>query len=361
METYKSINYIYFLFKYLTIGVFCIILGACSLPRGTAMLEELMVQKPKDIKQFKRYDVTSELISKLENSKSEPVVWPKNETQTYRLAPGEMVHITIWNSSSSSLFLIQGQKNVTLPAMRINQVGEIFFPYVGNVKIGGLDIATARLMMETQIKLSSPNAQIQLNIDPGAINSFKFLGDVVNSGKYAIEDENLTIISALALVGGISNGITNPQLHLERKNKKYTISLNALYNDADLNIQVIPGDFLRITADIREFQVLGASGNSKIINFDSQEISVRKAIAMAGGLDGSKSNPKGVLLLRNREQLNVIPEPQIFVFDLTSPDSLFASEEFLVADNDLILVTESPAISYQLILSLIAMSVGILK
>lgn len=355
----KTKNYI--LVKFLLIGFISLTLGACSLPRAVAMLEELTDQKPNDVKQFKRYDVNSELILNMDTAPTVTTNWPSNKKQTLRLATDDKVNITIWNSSLSSLFLTAGQKNVTLPSIRINKKGEIYLPYVGNVKIGGLDASTARAKLETKIKISSPNAQIQLSVDPGTNNSFKVLDGVNKAGTYSINDENISITAALALAGGTVSNILNPQLKLERSNSQYSISLDALFDNPKLDIQVFPNDLIRVIHDSREFQVLGASGKSQIINFDSQEISVRKAIAMAGGLDGSKSNPKGVLLLRNNDQLVKDSVPQIFVFDLTSSDSLFASEEFLIADNDLILMTESSAVSAKLILSLLAMSAGLLK
>ena len=116
----------YFSVKFLLIGLFPLILGACSLPRAVAMLEELTDQKQNDVKQFTRYDVNSELILNMGTAPAVTTNWPDNKKQILRLATDDKVNITIWNSSLSSLFLTEGQKNVTLPPIRINKKGEIY-------------------------------------------------------------------------------------------------------------------------------------------------------------------------------------------------------------------------------------------
>ena len=339
--------------------------AACSLPRGTGLLEELAPSSEDIDGKFLKYEVNSQLLNTMPNltghAGSRAFDWPEDKAFDQTLKQGDLVTTTIWDMSSSSLFIVAGQKSSALSPMRIDSGGLIELPYSGAVKLAGLTVPEAQRAIRDSVRSSSPSAQVQIVVEAGPLNSFSMLGEVGKPGVYQLLQPNFTISTALALAGGVAQGLVNPQVKLERNGKLYIAPLDDVLKNTDINISVLPGDLIQIVADPREFQVLGSSGKSQILNFDAPDISMRKAIAMAGGLDGSKSNPKGVVLLRNRDEGAKGEKPQIYIFDLTNSDSLFAADEFLVLEDDLIVMTESPAPSAQLILSLIAMGAGVIR
>ena len=339
--------------------------AACSFPRGTGLLEELAPESEDIEGKFVKYEVNAELLKArpnlVKNVGSKAFHWPVDKIFDQTLKHGDVVTITIWDTSSSSLFIVAGQKSSALSPLRIDSGGFIQLPYSGAVKLAGLTVPEAQRAIRDSVRSSSPSAQVQIEVEAGPLNSFSMLGQVGKPGVYQLLEPNFTISTALALAGGVAPGLVNPQVKLERNGKLYTAPLDDVLENTDINISILPGDLIQIVADPREFQVLGSSGKSQILNFDAPDISMRRAIAMAGGLDDSKSNPKGVVLLRNPDESVKIEKAQIYTFDLTNPDSLFAADDFLIREHDLIVMTESPVPSAQLILSLIAMSAGIIR
>lgn len=342
--------------------LFILLIGACSLPRGTGLLGELA---PDSEGKFTKYQVNSELLKTFpylaESTRSKAPHWPKENKFDQTLKQGDVVTSTIWDASSSSLFVVAGQKNTTLPPMKINVDGLVELPYSGAIKLAGLTVPEAQEAIQNTVRSGSPGAQVQITVEAGPFNSFSMLGEVSQPGIYQLLEPKFTMSKAIALAGGVVPGLVNPQVKLERNTKLYTVPLDDVLRNTDINISVLPGDSIQVVADAREFQVLGSSGKSQILKFDAPDISMRKAIAMAGGLDGSKSNPKGVVLLRNPDEGVKDAVPQIYVLDLTNPDSLFAADEFLLLENDLIVMSESAAPSAGLILSLLAMGTGLIR
>jgi polysaccharide export outer membrane protein len=340
-------------------------IAACSLPRGTGLLEELAPMSEDIDGKFVKYEVNSELLKTMpgltENVRSKAFDWPVEDKFDQTLKQGDVVTSTIWDASSSSLFIVAGQKSTTLPTMRIDGSGLIELPYSGTIKIAGLTVPEAQKAIQDTVRSGSPSAQVQIVVEAGPLNSFSILGEVRKPGVYRMLEPNFTISTAIALAGGVAPKLVNPQVKLERNSKLYTAPLKDVLRNTDIDISILPDDLIQVVADPREFQVLGSSGKSQILNFDAPDISMRKAVAMAGGLDGSKSNPKGVVLLRNRDEGLKDGQSQIYIFDLTNPDSLFAADEFLILEDDLIVMTESPAPSAQLLLSLIAMGAGLIR
>ena len=138
----------------------------------------------------------------------------------------------------------------------------------------------------------------------------------------------------------------NAQISVQRDGRLYGVAYDALLKDPKLDAQLHSGDAIYVEEDVKSFQVLGASGREEIVEFDGPKVSARRAIALAGGLNDTRANPQSVLVLRQYDDINEAAGPKksrvIFVINLTTADGLFSAENFQIADNDLVLMTESP-------------------
>jgi polysaccharide export outer membrane protein len=180
-------------------------------------------------------------------------------------------------------------------------------------------------------------------------------------------DRAMTVLGLISLGGGVAPGIENPQVRLLRGARGYAISMERLLNEPDLDTLLRAGDKLVVEKDPRYFMALGASGREEMVPFRRETVSALEAVTIAGGISDARANPQGVLILREYPQsaLQSAAQPGpshsrvVFSMDLTSADGLFSAGNFSLESGDLVLATESPAVSARTILALLGAGVGV--
>lgn len=200
----------------------------------------------------------------------------------------------------------------------------------------------------------------------GRKSSVDLVSGVASPGNYPLEDRNMTLLSVLALGGGVPAGTVNPQVRISRGGKLYGISLARLLADPALDPALRGGDKIYVNAEQRYFLSFGAAGREAQIKFPQDSLTAMEAVTISGGLNEIRADAKGILILREYGP-NALrsdgsgPDKQrmIFAFDLTTADGLFSAGDFPIQHKDLVLATESPLTNARTILSLFGTSLGL--
>lgn len=149
------------------------------------------------------------------------------ESRKYQLGSGDKIYITVFGHDDlSGEFDIDGTGNVS-------------FPLVGNIQMGGLTIEKAEVAIRNALKpdyLIDPRVSVQvLNYRP-----FYILGEVKTPGSYPYVN-GMTVMQAVALAGGYTyrareNNVlilrTGPEGQTEQPAKETTV--------------VLPGDIVKV-------------------------------------------------------------------------------------------------------------------
>lgn len=347
-------------------------LTACSLPRGAALSSEIVREKGSDEPTFSVVNVSRSNIAQLAGW---PVTGWSGRYHWLRsgrgpnssvIRAGDSLNLVIWDSQANSLLAPDTEKLVNMPNLVVSSGGTIFIPYLNTVSVVGKTPSQARSLIQESIVTIAATAQVQLSVIPGKQNSADLVTGVANPGTYPLPDRNYSILSLLALGGGVSPTLRNPLVRLIRDGKTYEIPAAALFSDASKNITLRGNDKVLIQEDKRYFTALGATGTESLVYFDKENITAIEALSMIGGLTDDRANLKGVLVLRDYPTRALRtdgkgPEMQqvIFVFDLTSADGLFASRSFQINPNDTVLATESAVTKASTILRIIGSALGI--
>ncbi|HEU4708775.1 MAG TPA: polysaccharide export protein EpsE [Methylophilaceae bacterium] len=114
---------------------------------------------------------------------------PKN----YTLGPGDEIRISVFQNPDLSL------------DTRVNENGNITYPLIGEVDVGGKPIASAEKAIASALKSGGFVQQPQVNILLMRIrgNQVSVLGEVNRPGRYPIETFNTHVSEMLANAGGI--------------------------------------------------------------------------------------------------------------------------------------------------------------
>ncbi|MBB3994044.1 polysaccharide export outer membrane protein [Sulfitobacter undariae] len=360
--------------KHFILIALALTLAACgNLPRGAAIQSEITKGADTPEADFAVYPVTKAFLSSVKE-------WPSTGERKYGwlqhstgsnaqiIRPGDTLNVVIWDSAENSLLMGPGARSTNLSGVRVSESGNIFVPYVGKVHVSGRTPDSARELLQRQLETVSPGAQVQLNALEGRTNSIDVVSGVRSPGNIKMPDQNFSVLAAISAAGGVNNSMVNPQVQLIRGQKTYRTSLSKLFDNPKLDTRLSGGDRIIVEADPRYFLSLGATGSESQFTFNRDTVSALDALSIIGGVNDSRANPQGVLILREYPASALAsgqrgPRQQrvVFTIDLTTSDGLFSARNFNINPGDLVLATESPVTNVRTIFGLIGSAFGVIN
>jgi polysaccharide biosynthesis/export protein len=168
---------------------------------------------------------------------------------------------------------------------RVGSNGDVYLPLVDYVHVLGLTPEEAAAVIEKRYVdggfLKDPH--ITLLIDEYESQGVSVLGEVVKPGVYPVLGGQ-RLLDLIAAAGGYTEkaGRSIAITHRGSPDKSVTVPLSRNTTDGDNNVDVSPGDTVIVKrADI--FYVVGDVGHPSGFLMDSENLTVLKAIALAGG------------------------------------------------------------------------------
>ncbi len=120
----------------------------------------------------------------------------QNQVAEYRLGPGDVVRISVYQSPDLAL------------EARVGEAGTISYPLIGSVRIGGLGVTQAEKTIADALRtgnfLRAP--QVSLMVVQVRANQVSVLGQVLKPGRFPIETADMRISDLLATAGGVAPG-----------------------------------------------------------------------------------------------------------------------------------------------------------
>lgn len=357
-----------------------LLLSACSTPRGAGLQSEVLAVQDAPAGEeaapdFTVHPVTRDslaVIGEWPATGGQRYDWIRRQEQTASMiiAAGDTLSVTVWDAEENSLLTGPGARVAQLQDAQVSTAGEVFLPFVGDLRVAGMSIASARERIEALYAETIPSAQVQLSVTPGRANTANLVGGVAAPGVYPLPDRDYTILALLAEGGGVQGGLVNPQVRLFRGGNVYGISLDRLYDDPALDTTLMGGDRVIVEEEDRTFLSLGATGSESLHVFPQDRVSALEALSIVGGVNDDRANPQGVLILREYPAAAVRRPDQpetagppmtrvVFTIDLTSADGLFSARNFRIMPGDLVYATESPVTAARTVLGMLGAVLGI--
>lgn len=348
-----------------------VILAACSLPRGAALQSEIINESKSDTPTI---DVVPVTRANMPGIAKWPVTgwhghyhWvdATHAPASSIIRTGDLVNLVIWDNQENSLLTNSSEKAVTMNGLEVSSRGTIFVPYVNDVVVRGLTQSAARSRIQSRLEPIVPSVQVQLSVAKGVGNSVDLVGGVRSPGNFPMPNRQYSVLSLIAQGGGIPDSLRNPLVTLIRGSSTYEIPAEQLFDKASKNTTLQPNDKVIIQSDERSFTALGASGTEDLIYFPKEHVTAIEAMSLMGGIQDTRADPKGVLILREYGAKDIRldgtgPKRQqvVFTFDLTTADGLFAAKKFRVNPQDTVVATESPVTKAQTIFGLFGSALG---
>lgn len=351
----------------------CLVAAGCNPPKGAGQASQILKGAEDVAADFAVVHITRETASGIAK-------WPGNGDSSgvsgwisrsrgpasNLIAPGDRLDLTVWEAGESSLLSVPGQKIVALPGVTVSPDGTVFLPYADQVYVANMTPDEARKAVQDKLDPIVPSAQVMIAHTPGRKSTVDLVSGVAQPGTYPLPDRDFTVLGLLSLGGGIPPGAENPQVRLQRDGKLYGISAEKLLKDPKLDTTLRGGDKVYVEEDERYFLALGASGREAPVPFPRDRVTALEALSLTGGLNDSRADAKGILILRDYPDSALRSDgsgPQkdrvVFVIDLTSADGLFSAGEFYIQNKDVVVVAESPVAATASVLGIVSGVVGI--
>lgn len=290
---------------------------------------------------------------------------------------GDVLDVTITEAPPASLFggggttdasNISGASTVhatTFPEQMIGSGGTITIPFAGKIQASGRTLTQIEDDITERLKAKANQPQVLVRLVTNNADYATVIGAVSNSTRFTLATQRERVLDAVAKAGGSFEDVDKVTLQLTRGTKSESMSLGTVTRDARQNVILEPGDVVTILKNPRSFTTMGTINRSEEVNFEGTSISLIQALARAGGLNGERSNIKGIFVFRYepKEALDWPTRPvrvsangkvpTVYNLDLSDPQGFFIAKTFPVRDGDIVYIATAPLAELQKFLSVI--------
>lgn len=209
------------------------------------------------------------------------------------LGPGDVIKISVYGSPDLAL------------DTRVSDTGNITYPLVGSVAVGGLTVAAAERKLAGLLESGGILKKAQVNIVVTGIQSQQVavLGQVNRPGRYPIEGKR-TVMEMLAMAGGAGQDGADT-VTLVRKTgdgiTRQVIDVVAMVRDGNFknDLEVAANDILYVERAPR-FYIYGEVQRPGAFRLERQ-MTVLQALAVGGGLT-QRGTERGMIVKRRNAQ-----------------------------------------------------------
>ncbi len=292
----------------------------------------------------------------------------------YTVGPGDTLQVYIWEAPPAMLFASAGAANSTtgsgsvmtsIPEQMVGSNGDIIIPFAGKISCAGKTLDDIGAEIRARLKNMAHDPQVVVRLVSNHAQSISVVGNVRKSTQVPLIPGGVSVLQALAAAGGVDKPVNKVTIQLSHQGKVLQLPLEDVIRHPEENVSLRAGDVITALYQPLHVTVMGATTQTKEIDFEASGISLAQALARAGGLNGNEADAKAVFVFRLEKpsfltnwpeplQTNAEGEvPVVFRFDFSNPATLFAAQEFPIQNKDLIYVASAPITDLQKFLGLI--------
>ena len=213
---------------------------------------------------------------------------------------------------------------------RVNDLGMITFPLIGEVKVGGMSPQQVGATIAAKLRDGRFVVNPEVNVAVAQVNSrqVSVLGNVAKPGRYPIDASNKRLTDFIAAAGGVAGPGSDTVTIVQAKDggsTKTDVDLARMFTEGNLkaNMELAPGD----TIYVHKAPVVYVYGEVQKAGAYRLEphMTVMQAIAMGGGLT-VRGTERGVRIHRRDASGNVKKMDVALTDTVQSDDVVFVKE-----------------------------------
>lgn len=278
--------------------------------------------------------------------------------KTYTIGAGDVLNIVVWDhpelaiTPAGGLGTDAGSLSGVGNGYNVSPQGLIQFPYVGTVKLAGLNEYEARDLLTERLAKYIKNPQVTVRIQSYRSGRVYLDGEVRNPGLQALNEIPMTLPEAIGRAGGFTATADRASIALSRNGQTTLINLAQL-TERGINpsrILLAHGDMVRVLGrEEAKVFVLGEVLRPNSQPLRNGKLTLNEALSDSGGINPVSADPRQIFVVRTQN-----PEkPEIFHLDAQSPVAYALAEGFELKARDVVYVDPVPLVRWNRVISLI--------
>ena len=350
--------------RQLLVCIAVLFLSGCAIPRS-GPAEKAITQELADLAGFTLIDVSAAAVAnyRVSGSGDESGTAGVPPAPAVSLSSGDILKVRISETKEGGIFAPLSTGGTSFENVRVDHKGTISLPYVGRVKVAGLDPQRVEDRLRSRLAGVTFEPQVYVEILSDRGSSVLVSGEVKSAGRFSMLEGPLTLVDAIAKAGGPTMPPHQIDVIIRRGSAVRRVSLQSVLNGN--NQQLRAGDEVTLVVDAKVFNAMGAVQKTGQMEFVKPNPSLLDAISQTGGLLGNQASTTGVFVFRLREPKAWLDAdnrwqegPVIFKFDMSKPETMFIAQAFGIRNNDTIYVTTAPSVEWVRQLSPIAVTLS---
>lgn len=266
------------------------------------------------------------------------------------IGPGDRLAISIYESGvplfapnglslNSATGGVEGAARLTnLPPMRVDDQGDIRFPFVGRMQAAGRTPVELQAAIRQALRGMSQNPHVVVAIAESLTNSVIIGGEVARAGRLVLQTNRETLGDAVSLAGGYRGDPKDLLVRIERRGGTQDFRLTDVMSGPGRDMLVRPGDRIDVIRQPLSFTVMGGAGRVDQLPFPTAAVSLAEAIALSGGANPNTGDAKAVFVFRLIPGADGKLVPTVYHINMMRAGSLFLSQRFPMQDKDVLYV-----------------------
>jgi polysaccharide export outer membrane protein len=290
-----------------------------------------------------------------------------------KLGIGDIVSVSIFEAAAGGLY-IPGEAGarsgnfVALPNQPIDNHGNIFIPYAGQIPAAGKTPAQVEQEIVDRIKNRAIEPQAVVALVTQNSSLITVIGEINNattaspSGRIVPQPSGERLLDVLARAGGLKSQGQDTWVVLERQGRRAAVPFGSLIYDKGNNIWVWPNDTIYLYREPQTFLAFGASGLQGQFPFTAGpgspawRMTLAEAVAAAGGLLDLVADPGSVFLYRREprelaealgvdcSKMNDPTVPIVYSVSFSDPAGYFLATRVQMHSKDVIFVANAQSV-----------------
>lgn len=336
-----------------------LLMQGCAIAPGMTMEEPAELPDGKVVQvQTLTLDLLNEIESKRETEIREVAEEFAVERTEYFIGSGDVVQVIVWDHPE--LTIPAGSfRDAETSGQQVGEDGYMYYPYVGNIKADGMNVATLRDVLTDRLSRYIQNPQLDVRVIGFRSQRIYVVGEVDKPGVLPLNDLPMTIADAISLSGGLTEQAWKSGVNVSRDGKVYEIDLRALYDFADSsqNLMLKHGDIVNVLdRSQQKVFVMGevrTPGSVEIIN---SELTLAAALGEVGGFNQNTANPSAIYVIRGSSR----QDPQIYHLDANFATGMLLAERFNMQAQDVVFVDAAGVSQWNRVVSQLLPSITVI-
>ncbi|MET0907713.1 MAG: polysaccharide biosynthesis/export family protein [Tardiphaga sp.] len=280
------------------------------------------------------------------------------EPETYRIGPGDVVGIVVYDHPEISFsgyppgFTADVSSVSPAPGFIVSNTGQLSFPYAGTLRAAGMTVQELEDTLTQRLGRVYKSPQVSVRVQAFRSKRVYVEGEVATRGLQVFTDIPMTLPEALNRAGGITPLGDRSFVTLTRNGKTTRIDLTALA-EAGIDPSKIPlknGDMVTVRGrDESKVTVMGEVSQQAVIPMRNGQLSLQDALGEVGGVNLNSANPRQIYVIRNE----VKGGQSIFHLDAKTPAAVALADGFALLPKDVVYVDPVPLVQWNRVISLI--------